>query len=78
MTLEYHALAWLRFEKRCPIVMLERGISYISRPDALGITTARYMVEIEIKRSLADFTKNNDKRIVRLRENCLNLWPRYF
>lgn len=78
MTMEYQALAWLKYRKRCPIVMLERGLSYWSRPDVLGITSARYLVEIEIKRSMSDFRANSNKRHVVSRNETLSQWPKYY
>lgn len=56
MNLELMAMKWLRFERRCPIVIRERSPrSCIGRPDVLGVTASRYLIEIEIKRSVSDF-----------------------
>lgn len=56
-------MRWLRFEKKCMIVIRERSPRYgIGVPDVLGITCARYLTEIEIKRSLSDFRADGFKR----------------
>lgn len=80
MSLETSALYWLRFVKRCPLVLFERvPRSYCySRPDVIGVTRSRYMVEIEIKRSMSDFRNNSKKRHVQARESILTRWPRWF
>jgi len=68
----------LRFEKRCPIVLWERTPRPCGIPDVLGITKDRYLVEIEIKRTIGDFRANEDKPHVRSRELILPRWPRLF
>ncbi len=78
MTLEARAFAWLRFEKRCPIVLWERSPRYCGRPDVVGVTKDRYLVEIEIKRTVGDFRANADKWHVRTRNLSLPKWPRLF
>lgn len=78
MKLETRAFAWLRFEKRCPIVLWERTPRPCGIPDVLGITKDRYLVEIEIKRSIGDFRVNEHKPHVRSRELILPRWPRLF
>lgn len=78
--LELMALRWLRFQKRCPLAFLERGPRnpYGRRPDALGITPARYMVEIEIKRSVSDFRADSKKPHIVFRDSLINRWPKWF
>lgn len=78
MRLETRAFAWLRFEKRCPIVLWERTPRPCGIPDVLGITKHRYLVEIEIKRTIGDFRVNEDKWHVKNRELILPRWPRLF
>lgn len=69
MTLEYMAMAWLRFEKNCPVALFERTPrSGHGEPDVLGITRARYLLEVEIKRSVSDFRANANKYFHRCRE----------
>ena len=55
--LRYRAAEWLRYERRCPIIAFERPPqswgSY--RPDVLGITRGRALIEVEIKVTLSDF-----------------------
>ena len=52
------AIAWLRYERQCPLICFERspmphGYFYI--PDVIGVTKGRHAIEIEIKRTVADF-----------------------
>lgn len=60
--LEWFAMSFLRYDKRCPIVIRERtprpGFGF---PDVLGVTQRRELLEIEIKRSMADFRANAKK-----------------
>lgn len=69
MSLELNAIWWLKFDKRCPLVITERcpRAGYCGQPDVLGITDARYMLEIEIKRSVSDFRANFNKPHMRNR-----------
>lgn len=54
--LELFAMRWLRWEKKCVIAICERSPRYgVGEPDCLGITPARYLIEIEVKRSVSDF-----------------------
>lgn len=80
MTLELYAMRWRRWEKRCPVALCERsprmGIS--CRPDILGITQNRYLLEIEIKRTFADFMANAKKPHVQNRPFFLDRWPKNF
>jgi len=63
MNLELMAMRWLRWEKRCVIVLTERSPrkDYCGQPDVLGVTKDRYLYEIEVKRSLSDFRADADK-----------------
>lgn len=54
------AVMWLRYERQCPVVCMERGIGSCV-PDVVGVTPKRFMVEIEIKQSMADFRNNSKK-----------------
>ena len=65
MSIEASVAAWLRFERRCKIVLCERTPREwrCGRPDVLGITKDRYTIEVEIKRSVSDFRANARKRI---------------
>lgn len=77
--LELFALEWLRFEKRCPVALFERSPRpFHGRPDVLGITKDRYLVEIEIKRSISDFKANERKDHVLTRECHVAKWPLFF
>lgn len=55
------AVQWLRYKCQCPIVAIERGISVGGTPDVIGLTPKRFITEIEIKRTLADFKRNTSK-----------------
>lgn len=61
------AVMWLRYERDCPIVALERGRGACGIPDAIGVTPTRRIIEVEIKRSMADFRHNEKKYGARLR-----------
>lgn len=72
LDLEYMAMWWLRFEKRCPVALTERTPRPMAgRPDVLGVTKAGYILEIEIKRSLLDFRANARKHHIRNREDII-------
>lgn len=68
--LESFGLNWLRFEKRCPVVLWERSPRQhqCGRPDLLGVTKDRQLIEIEVKRSMSDFRNNQEKRCMKWRE----------
>lgn len=69
MTLELLAMRFLRFEKQCPVALFERtprGSNGL--PDVLGVTRARFLLEIEIKRSVSDFRANSRKPFQRVRD----------
>lgn len=56
-------MVWLRCEKRCQIVLQERSPRSWScgQPDVLGVSPSRYMIEVEIKRSVSDFRADAKK-----------------
>lgn len=62
--LEYRAARWLKFEKRCTLVMCERSPRtwWAGEPDVIGINPSRFLFEIEVKRTMADFRANQKKR----------------
>lgn len=77
--IESHAFAFLRLHKRCPVVLHERSPREgIGNPDTLGVTQSRYLLEIEIKRTVSDFRANAQKHHVAGRDRLLRLWPRQF
>lgn len=79
MNLELSAVRWLQFYKRCPIVIQERTPMFnVGRPDVLGVTKARFLIEIEVKRSLSDFRANRNKGHVANRHLNLHRWPKQF
>jgi hypothetical protein len=79
MILEHTALKWLAFEKNCLAVMHERTPRYCTGiPDVLGLTRGRHLIEIEIKRSVSDFKRNEKKISSRNRDIYLSYHPRQF
>lgn len=61
-SLEFLGLEFLRFEKGCPVALWERSPRYmIGQPDVLGVNKARFLYEIEIKRSVSDFRADAKK-----------------
>lgn len=66
-TLTAAAVAWLRYDRRCLMVCLERcpiDTAGLYIPDIIGLTRDRRLVEIEIKISVADFKANAKKRAI--------------
>ena len=62
--LEVSALAWLRYEKRCPIVSLERWplSDWVhGRPDVCGVTEYGKVIQVEIKMTWGDY-RNDAKK----------------
>ena len=55
LNLEGLAFHWLLRDRRCWTVLWERHPAAHYRPDVLGITRGRLLIEIECKRTLADF-----------------------
>lgn len=63
------ALHWLRWEKRCHAALFQRcPRRLLGLPDVLGITDAKYLLEVEIKRSVSDFRANAKKPHIALRD----------
>lgn len=62
MNLELMAMRWLWLEKMCHYVLEQRSPRlFRGVPDVIGITKSRFIIEIEIKRSVADF-RNDAKK----------------
>lgn len=60
--LEYHTARWLQFEKQCALVLCERTPRWgHGQPDVLGVLPSRFILEIEIKRTMSDFRANSKK-----------------
>lgn len=60
--LETAGCAWLRYERQCKLVCTERSVFQDPyRPDILGVTVGRRLIEIEVKRSVSDFNANAKK-----------------
>ena len=71
---------WLRYQRGCYLVAQERGpwSRYGHKPDLLGVDKTRKCIEIEIKRSLADFKQDADKRVWSSRDLWKVAWPSQF
>lgn len=55
-------MRWLWIEQKCLVVLEERTPKYgMGQPDVIGVTPGRYLTEIEIKRSVADFRADAKK-----------------
>jgi hypothetical protein len=62
LCVRYGVLRWLRFERRCAMVMHERSPWWTGGvPDVIGVTQSAQVIEVEIKISMADFRKDADK-----------------
>ena len=77
-SLEFTFAKWLRWDRRCVIILTERGPVHW-RPDVWGILPSRLSCEIEVKRTLADFRADADKPHIANRNisNDKN-YPAYF
>jgi hypothetical protein len=73
-------MSWLRYDKGCPIVVFERGpwAHLGHRPDVMAVTKKRELVEVEIKRTFADFKQDVEKRIWQSRDLFKRGWPSFF
>jgi len=77
--LEQVGINFLLYDKRCDIISMERGLhDGLGRPDILGVTRDRKLIEIEIKVSKSDFNANFDKKIIRLYKNSPKYAPHFF
>jgi hypothetical protein len=77
--MENIALRWLAYEKKCVAVLHERTPRQCAgQPDVLGVTQARHLIEIEIKRSVSDFRANAKKWHIANREHYIKNQPRQF
>jgi hypothetical protein len=80
LTLEAAAVEWLRYDRRCLLVCLERSpVRGNYRPDIFAVCQHRNTIEIECKRTLADFKADGGKRITAWRESgILNVRQFYY
>jgi hypothetical protein len=78
--IELAGMRWLRYEKDCVLIVMERQPRFCkwARPDLLGLTIGRDLVEVEIKRTVADFRANAGKRHVLDRDRLLKVWPHWY
>ena len=63
---------WLRYKQRCYIITWERSPWPHARhkPDLVGVTESRHVIEIEIKRTMGDFKQDEEKVIWHQRRMC--------
>lgn len=79
LSLECAVVEWLRYERRCMVVCLERGLRHDYRPDVFAVTRSRHAIEVECKRTVADFRADAAKRIACHRERgLLNVQQFYY
>lgn len=80
LSLEAAAVEWLRYERQCLLVCLERTpVLGWYRPDVFGVCKRRHTVEIEVKRTVADFKADAGKRITNWRrDGSLNVRQFYY
>lgn len=72
-------MRWLRFKQNAIVVLRERTPRYqCGQPDVLGVTCGRYMTEIEIKRTVADFRADAKKLHRCKRDIWIKSMPRQF
>ena len=71
---------WLRYERGCYLMAWERiPWEYAHhKPDLVGVDASRKCVEIEIKRSVADFKNDAEKVIWSQRDLFKRAWPQQF
>ncbi len=76
------ALQWLRYERQCMIVSLERPPRprWHGVPDVIGVNLKRLVTEIEVKMTMADFRANKKKRCMKYRAEGMAEcpWKFYF
>ena len=79
-TIEASAVEWLRYERYCALIALERAPTYgwVGRPDIVGVTKKRTIIEIEVKRTVADFRANAGKRCFSFRQRAVGGIPEQF
>jgi hypothetical protein len=73
-------LEWLRYQRGCYITAWERSPWEFAhhKPDLIGIDSTRKCIEIEIKRSVADFKNDAEKAIWNSRDLFKQAWPAQF
>lgn len=72
-------LQWLRYERQSVVLCCERApATWFGVPDVLALTPRRTLVEVEVKRTLADFKANDSKRCLKLRAEGHGTKPEQF
>lgn len=80
MELKRRAANFLLYEKKCDLVCFERPLYEVGnfRPDLLGVTRDRKLIEVEVKESFSDFKANFDKRVISFYRVLPHMAPHYF
>ena len=74
------AYEWLRYERGCYLIAWERspwGYAH-HKPDVIGLNKERKCIELEIKRTVADFKHDAEKNIWAQRDLFKKAWPQQF
>ena len=53
---------YFRYKRQCPVIVFERGLSYMDIPDVLILSQDRRLIEVEVKVSVSDFRNDAKKR----------------
>lgn len=77
--LEIIAVRFLLWQKRCLMATMERGYdNWLGKPDVLGMTMTREVIEVEIKISVSDLRANREKSIQKYFMTFPEKGPNYF
>jgi hypothetical protein len=76
MSIEFAAMRWLAFDKKCHYVLEQRCPRYgLGSPDVIGVTRGRKITEIEIKRTFSDFKADAQKHHRKIQSDHPTLAP---
>lgn len=77
--LEVAGIRFLLWQKRCVMATMERGYDNgLGKPDILGLTPRREIIEVEIKVSVSDLRANSKKAIQQYFVTFPERGPNYF
>ena len=69
---------YFRYQRQCPLICFERGLTTYSVPDVLIVTDKRMLIEVEIKVDWTDFLNDQNKRKWYLQEHWKQHVPYQF
>ena len=76
---KYYVFTYLRYQRQCPLVTFERALHCgVAVPDILAVDKSRYLTEVEVKVSLADFRADTKKRKWNMQARGFRVGPRKF